>query len=293
MESKSEQLAYEDLERIAGFIRGEITVQPLVGVICGSGLGGLADLIDGDKKTLHYDKIPNFPRCNVKGHAGELVFGYLSGLPTVCMKGRFHFYEGHPPWRVTMPVRVMKLLGVKILIVTNAAGGLNTGYKNGDIMLIKDHINLVGMTGHHPLVGENEERFGERFHSMSTAYDGDLRKLMRTTASELAMGEYFREGVYVYLSGPNYETPAEARFLRMVGADAVGMSTVPEVIVARHCGIRVLGLSLVTNEVIQDNDSEKPEPNHKEVMEMADQRAKDMQKLVTSFLLKVKEGNSL
>ena len=159
-----------------------------------------------------------------------------------------------------MPVRVMKLLGVKTLIVTNASGGLNATFKSGDIMLIKDHINMVGMTGHHPLVGENEERlattrdifttlishtticrFGERFPPMTIAYDRDLRTLMKATASELQMGEFFREGVYVYLSGPSYETPTEARFLRMVGADAVGMSTVPEVIIARHCGIKVLG----------------------------------------------------
>ncbi|XP_041378684.1 purine nucleoside phosphorylase-like [Gigantopelta aegis] len=258
------------------------TLRPTLGIICGSGLGGIADELES-AQVIPYHEIDGFPECTVPGHAGNLVFGLLSGVRTICMQGRLHLYEGHPAWLVTMPIRMMKLLGVKTLIVTNAAGGLNDTFTRGDIMIVKDHINLAGMAGLNPLVGPNEEKFGPRFPNMTTAYDRDLRKLARETAIELGFTDHLKEGVYLHLSGPNYETPSESRFLRMCGADAVGMSTAPEVVVARHAEMKILGISLITNMVITENDSDKTPPDHKEVMETATMRAKNLQLLVKTI----------
>lgn len=282
-EKVEEKLSFDELQAVADFIRKSTSIVPEFGIICGSGLGGLAEHLES-KTIIPYKDIPNFPQCKVKGHAGNLVFGKLSDRPVVCMQGRFHYYEGYPPWKITMPVRVMSLLGVKVLIVTNAAGGLNEGYSRGDIMVVRDHINMVGLGGNHPLIGENEERFGLRFPPMTNAYDREFRKVVKKLAGDLDMSGFVREGVYVCVSGPSYETPSESVFLRQMGADAVGMSTAPEVVVANHCGMRVLGLSLVTNAVIMDHESEVPEPTHQEVMETANKRAKDMETLVKEFL---------
>lgn len=281
--------SFEDLEDIARFIQQKTSVRPTLGVICGSGLGGLAEDLDQDrpKDVFSYSEIPNFPVCRVKGHAGNLVFGYLAGQPTVCMQGRFHFYEGHPSWKITMPVRVLQLLGVEILIVTNASGGLNENFNMGDIMILSDHINMIGMTGFNPLVGENEDRFGPRFPAMTSSYDRELIRLTKEAAQELGMAGFVQEGVYVSLSGPSYETPAESRLLRLFGADSVGMSTAPEVVVAKHCGMRVLGISLITNKVIMSPDSTHPPPTHQEVMDTANRRAKDLQLLVKTVVHKV------
>uniref|UniRef100_A0A670J765 Purine nucleoside phosphorylase n=1 Tax=Podarcis muralis TaxID=64176 RepID=A0A670J765_PODMU len=219
--SGDERYTYEDCKRTADWLLAHTKLRPRVAIICGSGLGGLADLLK-DQVAFEYGKIPNFPESTVVGHAGRLVFGSLSGTPSVVMQGRFHMYEGYPLWKVTFPVRIFRLLGVETLIVTNAAGGLNPEYKVGDIMVIRDHINMPGFAGQNPLVGPNDDRFGVRFPAMSDAYNEDLRKLAHTVASEMGCSGSVREGVYCALGGPNYETIAECRFLQRLGADAVG-----------------------------------------------------------------------
>lgn len=207
----------------------------------------------------------------------------LSGVPTVAMKGRFHSYEGYEPWKCALPVRVMKLLGIEILIVTNAAGGLNPDFAAGDIMIIKDHISLPGLSGDSPLKGPNDDRWGPRFPPLNRAYDVGLMSIFQSTAVQLGLEKGVRKGVYFMVSGPAYETVAECRAIRLLGADAVGMSTTHEVTVAAHCGLKVLGLSLVTNKTIMDWDS-VDEPNHGEVLEVASKRATDMELLIKSFV---------
>lgn len=221
-----------------------------------------------DKITFPYENIPNFPVSTVPGHIGQLVFGFLSGVPIVCMQGRFHYYEGYPLWKCAMPVRIMKLLGITHLIATNAAGGLNPSYKVGDIMLVRDHINLMGFAGNNPLQGPNEERFGPRFPPMNRAYDPDLIEKAKQLWIEENLGkDLVHVGVYTCLGGPNFETVAELNMLKMLGVDAVGMSTVHEVITARHCNITVLAFSLITNECITDY-SDHNEANHEEVIDV-------------------------
>ncbi|XP_075898825.1 purine nucleoside phosphorylase 6 [Nelusetta ayraudi] len=276
---------YEEYKETADWLLSHAEQRPKVAIICGSGLGSLADLMV-DKTVFPYKDIPNFPVSTVQGHAGQLVFGKLQGRECVCMQGRFHFYEGYSIQTVTYPVRVFFLLGVETLIVTNAAGGLNDGFAVGDIMLIKDHINTPGFAGQNPLCGHNDERFGVRFPCMSDAYDADLRALAKEVAEEQGCGSFLQEGVYCMLAGPTYETIAESKVLQTLGADAVGMSTVPEVVVARHCGLRVLGLSLITNKVIMDYDS-KEKANHEEVLKTTKHRAQDLQKLVSNLMTKI------
>ncbi|EFR03319.1 purine nucleoside phosphorylase [Nannizzia gypsea CBS 118893] len=279
--------------------------KPRVAIICGSGLGGLADTID--PKTKHefdYGSIPNFPSSTVPGHLGKLVFGYLgSKIPAVLMVGRAHFYEGHSMQKVTLPVRIFKLLEVETVVVTNACGGLNPDYVVGDVVVLNDHIFLAGVSGAHPLRGPNAEEFGTRFPPLSDAYDLDLRRTAHRAWNKVVAAESKRrihEGVYAYCSGPSFETRAECRMMRMLGADTVGMSTVPEIIVARHCGMKVLALSLVTNNcvlspvprgddhLLQKSTTEElntiideGKANHEEVLEAGRQAASDMQKLVS------------
>ncbi|SFC43389.1 purine-nucleoside phosphorylase [Bacillus sp. OV322] len=232
---------FEQLEKAASFIKSKWDGTPEVGLILGSGLGVLADEIE-NAIAIPYQEIPEFPVSTVAGHAGQLVLGELSGKKVIAMQGRFHFYEGYSMEKVTFPVRVMKLLGVEKLIVTNAAGGVNESYKPGDLMIISDHINNMGTS---PLIGGNDEKFGPRFPDMSEAYSKDLRKLAREIAISLNIS--IQEGVYVGNTGPAYETPAEVRLARVLGGDAVGMSTVPEVIIASHAKMKVLGISCITN----------------------------------------------
>jgi len=229
------------IETAANYIRDKISVPPEVGIVLGSGWGAFADHISNPVR-IHYSEVPGFPVSGVKGHAGEWVCGSLSGKQALVMSGRFHSYEGYDLKTVTLPIRVMKALGVKTVILTNAAGGVNASYEVGDLMLIADHIN---MTGRSPLTGPNLDALGERFPDMSAAYDRQLRSLAHAVATRI--GFALREGVYAQMSGPSFETPAEIRMLRTMGADAVGMSTVPEAIVARHGGMRVMGISCITN----------------------------------------------
>ncbi|XP_069105980.1 purine nucleoside phosphorylase-like [Argopecten irradians] len=275
--------SYEEVKKTAADILTRVKCRPVVGIVCGSGLGELADMVQ-DAETISYEDIPGFPVSTVAGHAGKLVFGKLGGKPVVLMKGRVHFYEGISIHKTALPIRVMKLLGVKILFVTNAAGGLNQSYEIGDLMILKDHINLPGFAGMTPLRGQNDERFGPRFPATSKAYAKRLRDHAKSTAKTLGFeGFNIHEGVYCMLSGPSYETVAECRFLNMVGSDAVGMSTCPEVIVAVHCGMEVFGLSLITNKAVMEYDTEQV-ANHKEVLEAGLKRSKDVQKLVAAML---------
>ncbi|WLR49653.1 purine-nucleoside phosphorylase [Bacillus tianshenii] len=231
----------EMIKEAADYINKHISVEPKIGLILGSGLGVLADEIE-NPETIDYRNIPNFPVSTVEGHAGQLVVGKLQGKSVIAMKGRFHYYEGYEMAKVTFPVRVMRELGVEKLIVTNAAGGVNESFSAGDLMLISDHIN--NMNGN-PLIGPNNNELGVRFPDMSESYSKQLRQLAKGVAKKLSLT--IQEGVYVANSGPVYETPAEVRMIRKIGGDAVGMSTVPEVIIARHSGMEVLGISCISN----------------------------------------------
>lgn len=254
----------EEIGRAADFVRAHTQHQPTVGLILGSGLGPLADAIASPDVIATAD-IPHWPASTVQGHTGRLLLGPLAGHSALVLQGRTHFYEGYGMDRVTLPVRVMLELGIKTLIVTNASGGLNPQYRPGDLMLIRDHINFPGMAGNNPLRGPNEERYGPRFPDMTQPYDSALRTLAHQVAAEA--GFALREGVYAYVAGPSFETPAELRFLQMVGADAVGMSTAPEVVVARHAGVRVLGISTISNLATTDPTAEVT-TTHQEVLEM-------------------------
>ncbi|KAK2190894.1 hypothetical protein NP493_65g03011 [Ridgeia piscesae] len=277
---------YEDATSTAEFLLSRTDHRPTIGIICGSGLGGLANVLT-DTDSFEFRDIPNFATSTVPGHASKLVFGSLQGKTVVVMQGRVHMYEGHTAKQVTFPVRVFKLLEVKILIVTNASGAINRTYKMGDLMVICDHINLVGLAGLNPLVGDNDSRFGPRFPPMSSAYDNDLRSIGLKLSEELGMKEFVREGVYSFQSGPMFETVGECRLLNVLGADVVGMSTVPEVVAARHCGIRVFGVSVVTNCCVMELDSDDQEPSHDEVLEMGEKRSADVQRLISKFVGKI------
>lgn len=276
----AEEPSMETYQKIADFLKSKTKYKPEMFIICGSGLGKLATIVK-ETEEFDYEDIPGFPVSTVAGHAGKLIFGMLAGKEVVCMKGRFHSYEGYPMWKVTLPVVVMKLLGVKIMIATNAAGGLNEKFKVGDIMLIKDHVSIPGLAGKHPLVGRNLDEMGPRFPSLTKAYAPELRALAKKCTTELGYDDFVHEGVYCQVSGPSYETPAELRFLHVSGIDCVGMSTAPEVTVAVHAGIKCLAFSLVTNKCAFDVDAE--EPNHEEVQREADKRSNDMIKLVETI----------
>ncbi len=251
----------------ADFIRTHTSQQPAIGLVLGSGLGPLIDAIEAPD-AIDYADIPHWPHSTVKGHAGRLVIGQLEGHTVVAMQGRAHFYEGYTMQQVTLPVRVMKLLGVNTVILTNAAGGLNASFSTGDIMLINDHINLPGITGTNPLLGPNLDAYGPRFSIHTRMYNPALGKLAHRVAA--ANNLTLRDGVYVSLSGPAFETPAEVRMLRLLGGDSVGMSTAPEALVAYHAGMRVLGLSTITNMSI-DNVETVQEVSHEDVLRLGRQ----------------------
>ncbi|ABU57747.1 purine-nucleoside phosphorylase [Roseiflexus castenholzii] len=248
------------IEPARSIIAARISLVPRIALILGSGWSELADNLD-NPVVVPYTDIPGFPPTTVVGHRGELVIGVLAGQPVAVMRGRFHFYEGHSMQQVTFPVRVLRALGCTTLLATNAAGGLHADWSVGDLMLITDHIFLPGLAGHHPLRGPNDERMGPRFPAMVGAYDRELMRLACAAADDL--GILLREGVYLMLSGPAFESSAELRMCRLLGADAVGMSTVPEIVVARHMGMRCMGLSLITNLALADG----PPANHQEVLD--------------------------
>ena len=255
------QITLEIIDHVAQNIKSKIKSHPDIGLILGTGLGGLAQAIQ-NATSIPYLELPDWPVSTVMGHTGQLVIGELEGQSVLAMQGRAHFYEGYSMQQVTLPVRVMQRLGIKILIVTNAAGGIHPDFVAGDVMLITDNLNLAGMTGLNPLIGPNLDELGPRFPDMSQAYDRQLCDLVRKIARESNL--VLREGVYAGLSGPSFESPADLRFLRMAGADAVGMSTTSEVIVARHGGTRVLGFSGISNKASLDGNSIT---SHEEVLD--------------------------
>ncbi len=250
---------FDRIEAARAYLASRTRHTPRVALILGSGLGGLADQLES-VESIPYADIPHFPHSTVEGHKGELAFGHLSGQTVAVMRGRFHMYEGYDLQETTFPVRALRALGAETLIVTNAAGGLQASWQVGDLMRITDHINIPGMAGHHPLVGPNDPRLGVRFPALTDAYDSELGAIAHQAAD--ALGLTLRTGVYAFLSGPSFETPAELRMLQHWGADAVGMSTVPEVIVARHGGMRVLGISMISNIATPDAGP----ANHHEVL---------------------------
>lgn len=268
------QNSLDKIQDAADYIRTRIDGKPQIAIILGSGLGPLVNALE-QPIELDYSDIPGFPETTVSGHAGKLVYGILGGRQVLVMKGRFHFYEGYDISQVVFHIRVFKLLGIENLLVTNAAGGINTGFRPGDLMLITDHISLFAPS---PLRGRNLEEFGTRFPDMCGVYDSSLIEAAREAARK--EGIVLQEGVYAFAQGPMFETPAEIRALRVLGTDAVGMSTVPEVIAARHSGMKVLGISCITN--MAAGIPGQP-PNYKEVMDTARQVEKKFTSLVTSI----------
>lgn len=270
----------KDIYEASSYIEQKMNGRPTIGLILGSGLGVLAEQINAPS-IIAYKHIPHFPESTVSGHKGQLVIGELEGKQVIAMQGRFHYYEGYTMQQVTFPVRVMKALGVHTLIVTNAAGGINTAFEPGALMIIDDHINNMGDS---PLIGTNDENVGPRFPDMSKAYDPELMKLAKDCANRLGIG--VEQGVYVANSGPAYETPAEIHMLRALGGDAVGMSTVPEVLVAKHSGMRILGISCISNMAAGILDQPL---THQEVIETTDKVREDFLRLIKRIVHHIPE----
>lgn len=269
---------FEKCKQAADYIKTQYDAEGAIGLILGSGLGEMADELE-NAKAVNYVDIPNFPKTTVPGHAGKLILGYIDGVKVLCMQGRFHFYEGNDMKTVVMPVRVMKLLGVKALIVTNAAGGVNRSFKEGTLMIIDDFINFMGQN---PLYGPNADEFGTRFPDMTLAIDPKYNALAKQCAKDLGIDDIVRSGVYMSFSGPSFETPAEIRFAERIGADAVGMSTVPELITARHAQLPAIGISCITNMAAGITGAEL---THAEVQQTAD-RVKGQFKALVKAIVK-------
>jgi len=279
-------MTFEKAKESADYLLAKSEHRPKVGIICGSGLGILSRLV-GKADQIKYSDIPHFPECTAPGHESTLFIGHLNGVQVVLMKGRFHLYEGYSVSLCSMPVRVMKLMGVDKLLITNAAGGLNPDYKTGDIMLIKDHINFPGFSGCNPLCGPNDDKFGPRFFGLSDCYDPDLRRLAHRSAGDLEMK--IKEGSYAFVGGPSFETPAELRMMKVCGIDAVGMSTVYEAITARHCGMEVVAFSIISNECVFEVDEVKKTPEElaklaNEVLDAVEAREKDLTAFVSALV---------
>jgi purine-nucleoside phosphorylase len=279
----------ERLER-AGFLSQQQQQHhqrlPSVGIICGSGLSELSNTFAAPTLTIPYGDIPGFPaQCTVAGHQGEIVFGTLSNVFAMCFRGRFHWYEGHDMKIVVLPVYVMRCLGVQVCLVTNAAGGLHPDYAVGDVVAVSDHLAIPQLAGNNPLIGPNDDELGPRFPATSNAYDEVVRGMATSAAERLGYAHFVRShGTYCFVSGPMYESKAECRFLRLLGGDLVGMSTVPEIVAAHHCNMKTLCLSLVTNKVVMEGDVGAPVASHEEVLEAVATRSVQMQRLVTAIV---------
>lgn len=274
----------QELERALGAIRAHTDLRPRVGMILGSGLGSLLEESDSSLK-ISTREIPEWPDPTIEGHAGWLHFGEIEGQSVVVLQGRAHFYEGYSISRIGLPVRVMQLLGIEVFVVTNAAGAVNPNFEPGDPMLITDHINLLGMAGQNPLRGPNMDSFGPRFPDMSQAYDRELKRIAVEVAQAEGIG--LQQGVYVCLAGPSFETPADLRFLRGIGVDAVGMSTVPEVTVARHGATRVLGISGISNKANLDGETVT---THEEVLEAGEVLVPKLSAIIRGVLRRLSTG---
>ena len=266
------------MNETVNYIKERITSIPKIAIILGSGLGSLADDIE-DMAAIAYKDIPNFPISTVPGHKGELIFGKLNNVPIIAMNGRFHYYEGYSLLETTYPIRIFSLLGVETLILTNAAGGINETFKKGDLMIINDQLSFFAES---VLRGPNMDEFGERFIDMSTRYDKEYIQILKDVMLEIT-GDY-KEGVYAYMKGPTYETPAEIRALRVLGADAVGMSTVPEAVVAHHCGIKCVGITCITNMAAGVTNEVL---THEDVKETALKAEENFKKVVKNFITKI------
>ncbi|XP_021957032.1 purine nucleoside phosphorylase [Folsomia candida] len=276
------QYGAEALGESRDYLLSLTSLRPKVAIICGSGLGSLGEKVDASEGVrVPYGDIPHFPKSTAPGHKGVMTIGKLANIPVICMQGRFHLYEGYSAWTVSMPTRVFKLMGVKVLIVTNAAGGLNYDFRMGDIMIIKDHVNFPGFAGVSPLRGPNDPAFGERFTALNDAYDSKFRTVAKQIGEDMKMGRVMKEGVYGMIGGPAYETPAELRMFKMMGIDAIGMSTVQEIIAARHCGIRCLAFSIISNIAVLGYDT-TDKPNEEEVIVTA----KDAEVYLHDFILR-------
>lgn len=271
-------LTLKEIDEAVAAVKARADISPRIGLILGSGLSYFAESVE-NPTIIPFGDLPHWPVSTVKGHSGRLVLGQLEGQDVFVMQGRIHFYEGYSMSQVTLPIRVMQRLGVEILIVTNAAGGIADDFYPGDVMLITDHINLPGLVGQSPLHGPNIDELGPRFPDMTQAYDPELLELARKIAKEQNVPMH--EGVYMGLSGPSFETPAELRFMKMIGADSVGMSTVPEVAVARHGGIRVLGLSGISNKA---HTEPKFVASHDDVLEAGKQIVPKMETIIRGVL---------
>ena len=274
-------ITYHEIDAATEAVRARLSTTPQIALILGSGLGELADSIE-NATIIPTHEIPFWPVSTVPGHKGRLLIGELEGKQVLVLQGRTHYYEGHSISKIGLPIRVMQRLGIKTLILTNASGGLNDDYYPGDIMLIKDHLALLPMAGENPLRGPNLDEFGPRFPPMSEVYNHELIALAHEVGKEL--GVPLHEGVYVCLSGPSFETPADCRFLKMVGADAVGMSTVPEAIVAKHGGMDILGFATITNKIDPDGTNKA---SHEEVLQVGDQLAPNLMKVIRGVLRRI------
>lgn len=269
---------YDKCKQAADYIKTKFDATDAIGITLGSGLGDIANEIE-NPQIVEYKDIPNFPVTTVPGHVGRLILGTINGVKVLCMQGRFHYYEGHDMHTVTMYVRVMKLLGVKALILTNAAGGINFDFKPGTLMVIDDFINYMGIN---PLIGENDDEFGPRFPDMTTTMTKEFRDIADECAKQLNIN--LKHGVYMSFTGPSFETPAEIKFARMIGADACGMSTVPECIIARHCGLPILGISCITNLAAGMSGNALC---HEEVQEIANKVGGEFRALIKAIIQKM------
>lgn len=278
--SENKQPAYEEARQAADSIAGRYAESPRVAIVLGSGLDAVAARI-ASPYTISYADIPHFPQPTVQGHSAELVLGQIGGVEVAVLRGRAHIYEGNTPQQAVLPLRTLRLLGAEIVVLTNAAGGLDPVLRAGDLMVLRDHIGLPTLVGNNPLFGPNDERFGPRFPAMTDAYDAELRALAHRVAE--ARGVELHEGIYFMASGPSYETPAELRFMRMIGGDAVGMSTVPETIAARHMGMRVLAISCITNSATGDAP-EAIEQDHAMVLKTAQEASERLAEVIAGVL---------
>ena len=263
------------LKEIVSYIKGKVDFEPEIGIVLGTGLGGLVNVIK-EVAVVKYSDIPHFPVSTVKGHKGQLMFGYIGGKKVVVMQGRFHYYEGYDIKDIALPIRTMHLLGVKTLLLSNAAGGMNPEFSVGDVMLITDHINLMGTN---PLIGPNDDELGPRFPDMSAVYDKELINKAEKIANK--QGLKVQKGVYLAVTGPTFETPAEYKYMRIIGGDAVGMSTVPEAIVARHAGMKCFAISIITDLGIEGIVEEV---SHEEVLEVAAKAESKMTNIIKELL---------
>lgn len=278
---------FDQLRESLQYVKSITSVVPKLGIICGSGLGDLVNILD-NPISIPYSKIPHFPESTVVGHSGELVFGERDRVPVVCMRGRVHLYEGYDVIECIRPVRLMAMLGIEVLCVTNAAGNVNKNFRPGDFMVIEDHISFPSLAGENPLRGPHDDRFGDRFVTMSNAYNLDLIKDFEEVSIKLGLEKCVKRGCYAMVVGPTYETIAEARALKMLGADAIGMSTVHEVIAAHQMGVRCIGISLLTNDIMTDYSSMEDIVEHEHVVEMGARRSREFVQLILAFIKSVK-----